>query len=241
MSYVYNSTTKIIASLNQAMRLPTFTDLYYSGPANLGNTALIPETTTSYELGLKYSKSHFHFNFALFSREGKNMIDWIWLADIEKWQTQNIIEQNVSGIEAGFNYTPPISTILKHIYLNYTYLNVHSKKTPYLTKYASTHLKHQLNFGGTLQIIPHLVGSVSFSYRDRVGSFQSYNFVDSKYFEKSYKAVILADAKLRYEKSFLTFYIDGLNLLDQKYFENGVLQPGCWLKAGVVLNLEMKK
>lgn len=241
LSYSINKKLKIIGSVNQAMRLPTFTDLYYSGPANMGNIELLPEKATSFEFGLKYQQSNIQANLVYFSRLGKDVIDWVWLDEIEKWQTQNILEQNVSGIEVGIDYTPFHSAILQNIYLNYTYLDVKFKEIPQLTKYASTHLKHQLNLGGTVNLTSTLFASFSISYRDRVGVFQTYDFDNQEYQEEPYKAVLLANAKLHYERKYYTLFVDGLNLFDQKYFENGVLQPGTWLKAGVTINLEAKK
>lgn len=240
-SYSINQNLKIIGSVNQAMRLPTFTDLYYSGPANLGNTELLPERATSFDLGVKYKNSNFQFDAVYFSRLGKDIIDWVWLNDIEKWQTQNIVEQNVSGIEIGIDYSPSHSVILQNIYLNYTYLSVKFKEIPQLTKYASTHLKHQLNFGGTITIASNLFANFSISYRDRVGIFQTYNFNAQEYQEEPYKAVFLANAKLYYKRQYYTLFIYGMNLFNQSYFEYGILQLGTWFKAGVTINLEAKR
>jgi vitamin B12 transporter len=240
LSYSINPNLKIIASINQAMRLPTFTDLYYSGPANLGNAELLPEKAASLEFGLKYQKSNIQIDAVYFSRFGKDVIDWVWLEDIGKWQTQNIIEQRVSGLETGIIYSPYKSTI-NNLFFNYTYIDVLLKEIPYLTKYTSTHLKHQLNLGGTFKIMPNLFAGFSVSYRDRVGIYQTYNFENQEYQDESYKAVILAIAKLQYKHKYITFFADGLNLFDQKYFEYGILQSGKWLKAGVKINIEYNK
>jgi iron complex outermembrane receptor protein len=51
ISYHVNNSLKIFASVNNAMRLPTFTDLFYSGPSNIGNSDLKPETSLSFEIG----------------------------------------------------------------------------------------------------------------------------------------------------------------------------------------------
>jgi iron complex outermembrane receptor protein len=240
LSYALNQQFKIIGSVNQAMRLPSFTDLYYSGPANLGNTELLPEKATSFEVGLKFQNSDFKIDAVYFSRLGKDVIDWVWLEDIEKWQTQNIIEQNVSGLEAGFVYSSSQSSFLQQLSFNYTYIDVQSKDIPQLTKYASTHLKHQVNFGGTIHITPKLFASFSMSYRDRVGVFQTYDFDSQEHQEEPYKAVFLVNAKVQYKSQYYTLFMDGLNLFNQKYFEYGVLQAGSWLKAGININIEMK-
>lgn len=239
LSYSFSSTLKLIASVNQANRLPTFTDMYYSGPANLGNADLLPEKATSYELGLRYAKHKVSFDLIPFARIGENIIDWVWLEEVEKWQTQNIHKQTIIGLELGLKYNAfSEKNIIQNLYANYTYIDSDVKKNAKLTKYASTHLKNQLNIGGTLQVFPKFNLIFGLAYRDRMGVFQSYNFTDKIYVEELYNDVLLLDIKAEYSFKSYTFFIDGKNLLNKKYFEYGVLQAGSWLKAGVSINLE---
>ncbi len=241
ISYKLYSNIQLIASVNQAMRLPTFTDLYYSGPANIGNAKLLPEKATSVEIGLKYAKAQFSIQTTYFSRLGKNMIDWVWLADIEKWQTQNILDQNTQGVEFGLVYHPiSKKSFIQNIQFNYTYLDASMKEKPELTKYASTHLKHQMNFSSSLLLFPKFKLNLNFSYRDRVGVYQSYNFEEGKYLTEAYKDVFLLNLRAVYEHKHYSIFIDGMNLLDYKYVEYGVIQAGSWLKAGINIHLNRK-
>ncbi|MBN1650993.1 MAG: TonB-dependent receptor [Bacteroidales bacterium] len=235
LSYTLNPHLKLIGSLNQAMRLPTFTDLYYSGPANEGNPDLIVEKASSFEFGLKYEKQNLQFDVVCFSRLGKNIIDWVWMEAKEKWQTQNILEQNSSGIETGFSYSS--NSLINQFYLNYTYIDVQTDTHFQLTKYANSQLKHQFNIGINLKPHPHFSTNFSLGYRDRVGVFQSYDFDASEYIENPYKAVFLANAKLSYQRPKYELYLSGINVLNQLYYEYGVMQSGRWIKAGIVINL----
>lgn len=235
LSYAIHPHLKFIGSLNLAMRLPTFTDLYYSGPANVGNPDLKAENATSFEFGLKYEKQHIQFELVYFSRLGKNIIDWVWLEDIEKWQTQNILEQNSLGIETGFRYSS--NSFFNQFYLNYSYIDVQINEHFQLTKYANSQLKHQLNIGTTLKPHSNFRANFSLSYRDRVGVFQRFDFDASEYIENPYKAVFLANAKLTYQRPKYNLYLSGINLLNKVYYEYGVMQSGRWIKAGIVINL----
>ena len=47
---------KAFISWNNAMRMPTFTDMYYTSPNHEGNPVLQPEKSESFELGIKYAK-----------------------------------------------------------------------------------------------------------------------------------------------------------------------------------------
>ena len=53
ISYNIRPEIKIFASAGKSLRLPTFTDLYYSGPTNVGNPELKPEETIHLESGIK--------------------------------------------------------------------------------------------------------------------------------------------------------------------------------------------
>ena len=46
---------KLRGSVGRAFRLPTYTDLYYSDPATVGNPGLQPETAWSYDGGVEWT------------------------------------------------------------------------------------------------------------------------------------------------------------------------------------------
>lgn len=235
LSYSLFKNFQVIASLNKAMRQPTFTDLYYSGPANIGNPNLKAETATSFETGIKYSNLFLNAEAVYFNRNGKEIIDWVWDANTEKWQTQNILNQTLSGFEVGAQFRPRTGGRITNISVNYTYLNANSKDIPELTKYHSTHLKHQLNMNGHFVLSKGFYASISFSYRDRVGSFQLYDFEQMEYDEKAYSDQFLFDFRMQYKRAKYTIYLDGINVLNSSYYEYGILQPGRWLKTGILI------
>ena len=76
------------ASANQSVRLPTYTDLYYAGPTNVGNPDLKPETAVTFEGGTKIFYSGFSGQISIFERLGKNTIDWVKINQTDKWQSQ---------------------------------------------------------------------------------------------------------------------------------------------------------
>lgn len=240
LSYELTKKWKFFSSLNQGMRLPTFTDLYYSDPSNIGNPALLAEKATSFEIGFKMNHQQLFIDVAYFLRNGKNSIDWVWLEAIEKWQTQNILEQNSQGIETSIKWSNPFEKrLLRELSVNYSFIDVRLKEAPQLAKYASTHLKHQLNLSAFFQLSSHLESKMELSYRDRVGVFQSYDFETLQYQEIAYKEVFLLNAKLSYSQSLFTVFVDGMNLLNSHYFENGVMQAGRWVKGGLIFNLNL--
>ncbi|MDR0686716.1 MAG: TonB-dependent receptor, partial [Dysgonamonadaceae bacterium] len=54
---------KLFASWNSALRVPTFTDLYYKGATHEGNSDVRPERSSSFETGVKYYGKIFSASF----------------------------------------------------------------------------------------------------------------------------------------------------------------------------------
>ncbi|MCB0642784.1 MAG: TonB-dependent receptor, partial [Phaeodactylibacter sp.] len=92
---------KIFANVGKTYRVPTFPDLYYQDPANLGNPDLQPEAALSYETGLKGNYRSLQWQTAYFRRIGEDLIDWTKAADTLQWQPQNFGRVQMQGAEAG--------------------------------------------------------------------------------------------------------------------------------------------
>lgn len=93
---------KLRASVSRAFRLPTYTDLYYSDPANLGNPNLRPEQAMSYEAGIDWHLPRHWRAFATgFDRNEKNGIDYVRSSPNVAWQAMNFDRLRFYGIETG--------------------------------------------------------------------------------------------------------------------------------------------
>lgn len=97
----FHSQWRWYASANRTLRLPTFTDLFYSGPDNLGNPMLAPEEAVSLESGFKGTWRVIQFDAAVFRRWGTNMIDWVRRPQDDVWRSDNLTEVTLTGFEAG--------------------------------------------------------------------------------------------------------------------------------------------
>lgn len=93
---------KLRASVSRAFRLPTYTDLYYSDPANLGNPNLKPEEAMSYEAGIDWHLPRRWRAFATgFDRDEKNGIDYVRSSSDLPWQAMNFDHLRFYGVETG--------------------------------------------------------------------------------------------------------------------------------------------
>jgi iron complex outermembrane receptor protein len=92
---------RLRASASRAFRLPTYTDLYYSDPANLGNPLLKPESAWSFEAGPEWnSGGRISASVTAFNRQEWDDIDYVKYAPQDPWQATNIPRVAFTGVEA---------------------------------------------------------------------------------------------------------------------------------------------
>jgi len=240
-SYNFNKSLKTFASANQALRLPTFTDLYYDGPTNKGNPDLLPETALTYEIGSKYRNRKLKANLSFFRRYGKNTIDWVRFSDTIDWQVQNITELTTSGVEFSASYYFTKNIFLKKASLSYAYTDVNKKSGEYISKYALDYLKHKVVFSLHHKIYKNISASWVYRFEDRNGSFSEYNLETRSYSgEKEYAPISLIDVKVFWSNDLLEIFSEASNILNTEYYEFGnIKMPGRWIKFGVKINLNL--
>ena len=107
------------ASWGNGQRLPTFPDLYYSGPSNVGNPGLLPESARSIEMGLRKTGRKIHAQAGIFRRTQQQMIDRIKDSLTAPWQPVNLMGTNfwIEGFECRvmgnktINYASPFEKL----------------------------------------------------------------------------------------------------------------------------------
>ncbi|MEY4042007.1 MAG: hypothetical protein RL233_1538 [Bacteroidota bacterium] len=89
------------ASVGNGQRLPTYTDLYYSGPSNVGNPHLLPESAKTFEMGLRKTGQKIQIQGGVFRRTQQQMIDRIKDSLNAPWQPVNLMGTNfwIEGYE----------------------------------------------------------------------------------------------------------------------------------------------
>lgn len=134
-------------------RLPTINDLYWV-PG--GNRDLIPETSSTFELGLVYTKSIFEFNLTSFLIDSDNLIQWQPISS-DIWQPVNIQNARNYGLEFA-------AVLSKQI-------NVH--KIDFTFQYDYVHATDQTLNKQLIYVPNHKANSI-FSYKYRKWGF-NYN------------------------------------------------------------------
>jgi len=129
------SRLKARASVSRAFRLPSYTDLYYSDPANRGNPNLKPESATSYEAGLDaYFRPNLHSSVTEFQRRDTNVIDYVRATPADLWQATNFDRLRFTGVEASTVYEPKAG---QHVAVSFAALHgVNAGSEVLLSKYT---------------------------------------------------------------------------------------------------------
>ena len=226
----------IHGSINRSMRLPSFTDLYYSGPQNQGNSDLHAEKALTSQLGLDLQQGGFGFQAETFYRIGTETIDWVWQDSL--WHTMNYTRLDSYGFGLSTTYEPeaPVQSNIsfKYIRVSYSYTQVNKPKIDYISHYALDHLRHKVNATIRLRLFKKAYAALHFTYQERNGSFLYYETHASQAFEKPYEPYALMDASMGMKLWAVDMYVELKNLLNTEYYDIGnIPMPGRWFSVGI--------
>jgi len=231
------------ASVNQSMRIPTYTDLYYVGPTNMGNINLKPEEAISYENGIKWQLKTLQVQTGIFYRQASNLIDWVRITDTEKWQSMNLTELNTLGIEvSGKFFVEKLAPKqpLKSLHFNYSYITSEKNSGNYISYYALDYLKNKLSVTAYFQFYKYYNLSAVYNYQQRNGTYTAFDYVTQAYIgEKSYSPFSTIDLRVSYQKKYFTTFVNVNNLANVKPIDFGNIElPGIWIEGGLKLSLD---
>ncbi|WP_375584021.1 TonB-dependent receptor plug domain-containing protein [Cyclobacterium xiamenense] len=214
------------ANVGSSFRIPTYTDLYYSGPTNIGNENLQPEKALSYEGGVKVFKEGLNAELVYFKRSTSNLIEWARPDADSPWQPQNFNEVDFQGLELGLIYTFSSSnSVLKmeEVSVSYHFIDANLvEQEGQETRYSLNALRHQL------------IGGIQLSYKDKLEL-----TAKSRYIERmKLDPYFLLDIRLDFNRlKDVGFFTEVSNLSNTDYIEAGTVQmPGRWARGGLTVN-----
>lgn len=228
-SYQISPFSRIFVSGGQSLRLPTFTDLYYSGPTNQGNPHLRPEEVIHLEIGWKGQSPGIQAHGGIFHQKGRNLIDWIREADDSIWRTANHTRINGTGFQTKLSVFPDRllnkNTPVIYLTVGYHYNFQKKKDQDLISYYTLDFVRHK----GTVQLEHRLIKNLSINwgllFQDRNGTYTG--FFNNLPVEMEYRPFWLADSKITYSRGKISANIHISNLLDVKYYDFGnIIQPG---------------
>lgn len=248
LSYRPSDNWKLSASWNQALRMPTFTDLYYKSPTQEGNVGLKPEKMNALNINAQYRTRCLQAQVNGFYNHGTDMIDWVMYHDSDVYHSSNF-ELKTLGAELSFAlyFRQLIGANCPLNKFTASYAYIHQKREDdvniYKSNYALEYLKHKAVFSLDSRIVSNLNASLSYRWQDREGAYIKYNEEHKSTGELvDYKPYGIVDLRLSWDAKHYTIYAEANNLFDQSYYDLGnVEQPGLWIKGGVKVNFDIFK
>ena len=235
VSYQLARDWKIYASYNTSLRLPSFTELYYTMQGYKADKHLKAEKMQAFEGGIKYLTPGVKATVSVYRNHGTNMIDWIRdtsKGEDEPWQSVNHTKLNTTGVEASvlfdFRHFVGKNAFVKDFNVSYSYIDKDKESEPNIvSQYALEYLKHKVVAQTNLRLYSKLNLNISYRWQDRIGNYTT----DGK--TMSYKPYTLLDARLSWDAKQYRLFAEANNILNKTYYDHGnVPQPGIWVRAG---------
>ncbi|MCC5936356.1 MAG: TonB-dependent receptor [Lunatimonas sp.] len=228
IGYQVTEIMRLYGNYGVSFRIPTYTDLYYVGPTNIGNDALEPEKAVNYEMGIKLGGSNLRAELVYFNRHTNNLIEWARADAADPWQPQNFNEVTFQGLEAGLMYkfsSTENGLRIEEISASYNYIDANLvEQEGQETRYALNALRHQI------------IGGVRVSYNQSVELNLKARYIERMMLDPYF----LLDARVdvhRMKK--LGYFAECSNISNAEYIEAGTVQmPGRWFRAGVNFRLK---
>lgn len=244
ISWQFNPGWRVYASVNQSLRMPTYTDLYYTGPNLEGNPLLKPERSTDISVGMKMQEGAIQGQLKGFYRRGTNMIDWVKYSSSDSNHAANL-DLDYFGVNALLSIDGlrqwGNGAFVKRFTVAYSYIHQNKTNVPeniYSSSYALDYLRHKLTASITHRIVSKLEAQWEFSLRSRNGNFDLYDFEMKEFTQHDYGTHANLDLKIQWVDKHYTLFVQGTNLTSHRYYDiSNVLQPGFWFMGGVKVAL----
>jgi vitamin B12 transporter len=207
-SYDLSRTLTVRASAGTAFRIPTFTELYYADPFNLGSADLRPERGWAWDAGVDAERGPWRAALTFFARHEWDLIDWarrIGATD-QVWRVLNIASGATRGSEAllGWRTPPGHAVTLSHAYWD----KRNDLRSGYEGKYALIVPRHILSGEATAALSRRLRLTFTGRYLERTGG------------PSLYAVAFVLDGGLAYDWPGVgRVSLQATNLLDRRYEE----------------------
>lgn len=209
-------------AVNKSYRVPTYTDLYYKGPSNIGNPDLQPEKAWNYELGYKFFTKNWFAQVSGFVRESENLIDWVRANASQPYQPVNYHQVTLTGAETEIRRNN--LWIFDQLAAGYTFMDAKlTVPQGRQSRYSLGFLKHQAQARATFKLLKTIYITAAYRYNERINQ----------------PAYHLLDGRVACRMTGLELFAEVSNITNTAYVEAGfVPMPGRWARGGVIVRLK---
>jgi outer membrane cobalamin receptor len=217
-----STSLRLRASAARAFRVPTFTERYYSDPANLARAEVGPETAWAGEGGVDFfAGGGWMLQATVFRRADSDVIDWLRPTTADRWRTFNIRDVDTVGVELGARKAFAGGAFMV---AQYTGLDLEAAAVDQLSKYVLDYAPHSFTAGasvplpGGFQVAPR----IEYRLRRRTSGDADYVLLDARIARRINRA--------------LELFVEGTNLFDASYEEvAGVRMPGAAMAVSLAV------
>ena len=203
---------RLRASTGRAFRVPTFTERYYSDPANLARPDVGPEHAWAWESGIDiFPSDRWTFGATVFGRLDHDVIDWLRPSVADRWQTYNIRDVDTVGLELTARRTLADGSFVQ---AGYTTLDVDAAAVTQLSKYVLDYAPHSFVAAASIVLPAALRVAPRLEYKERTRSTGTSDYA-------------VFDVRVSRQFGLYEIRLEGTNLGDAAYQEVlGVAMPG---------------
>ncbi|MBI2829357.1 MAG: TonB-dependent receptor, partial [Acidobacteria bacterium] len=159
---------RLRASTGRAFRVPTFTERYYSDPANWARPEVHAETSWAGETGADFFPSEsWVLTATVFGRIDHDVIDWLRPTTAERWRTYNIRDVDTFGAEISARKNLPDGSFIQ---VGYAELDVRAAAVTQLSKYVLDYAPHSLAVTAALALPSAMQLAPRLEYKRRTRS-----------------------------------------------------------------------
>lgn len=245
-SFQLSQKLKLYASYNSSLRMPSFTELYYSVGGYKADKNLKAEKMQSVEGGFKFLSRGVRIVGSVYYNDGRDLIDWIRDTSVPDapWQSVNHARIKSIGEEMTLRLEPAVlfdSPLFPLKSLSASYAHISQKKDAIegiQSYYALEYLRNKVVLQAGFRLFEKLSVDLSYRWHDRVGSYEPYSSGKSLGGLVPYQPYSLVDCKASWDAGRFNFWLEADNILNVTYFDHGnIPQPGIWFKAGTIIRL----
>jgi len=214
LEYLINDYT-FYFNVSRSVRIPTYTELYYSDSTTVGDPTLKKESALNYQVGYNKNKDLYSFGQNVFFRDEFDAIDWVKTQSETRWIAKNI-NAYVFGLE-NFIKIRPLEQV--EWYLNYSYINKPPDKD-FSYKYGPSNFRNLASSGINL-FLGQFLQSLDLVYKNK----------------PTRDGWFLLSSKTEYNlNNNIRIFLETNNLINVEYEEiPGIPSPGRLVRAGMRL------
>lgn len=245
----------IKASAGQSMRLPTFTDLYYTSKAQINNLGLVPEKAITYSLDFSWKREQWKAGAHAYFRDSRDQIAWVWRDELtvgdkhytSVWHSEQQSRMLVAGVEVSGEYFRE-EGFLRRIKASYGFIDSNRESKMQVSSVLD-YMRHKAALSVHVAFLSRLDFVVTGSVYDRFGAYNEYEFGEDGQplrdesgimivHRKDFAPYFLLDMRLGCNFRMFRIYVDVTNATNTRYCDfGGIYMPGVWANAGVVVTI----